>query len=882
MNMLKNKIILKLSTIIVILVLGLVSYDTYLSYQKYNSTQNSTKLSFFLEEVKSVLYKMESERIHSAKYLATQKKSDLPKLIETRDEVDLTFKKLNKFIKQNNEYAIYSQQIKLITATLNHVREDVEDINGKYRNVFFHTYHNKVFLPFLEILKDVSIAQGSGPKKSYLSMYNKYTELRDNTVLENRGIYFMLLRSEKISDTDIVLWKQIIDKDVLPSFNTLADSKVTSRIKELLSVQKLNTILSEERNMILSEAEKGNYSVSIIGWQNQINKKMDYFSQVQSLLHTEIQKIEQASISSSKMLMIRDGVVVLLLLLLLLFLLRLYVIYNKKEKNKQISEDTLEDLELVFNKNQQKEIKRLIENGKVDHIYKFLIQAIKDSNQTKDLFLANMSHEIRTPLNGIVGFTNLLKETDDKEEQAEFISVIEKSSANLLTIVNDILDLSKIKAQKIELENIEFDPIDSFEAAIESYAAKAAAENIDFNVFLDPDLPTLLMGDPTKISQIIVNLVSNAVKFTSKNGEVNVRIEKFSENTNEVEVQFEVSDTGIGITKEQKENIFKAFSQADVSTSRKYGGTGLGLSISGKFVERMGGKLNIWSVKDEGSSFYFTLKLIKPEGSRKREVVDMSSYSVGILNPHIDEEYYINKNLEAYIAYTGAKIKHYTDESLLALKDSSKLPDILFIDHKFRYRGDDIKPFLDFDTKIVVMSTGDQKRNLNRYKSHIDKILYKPINFTKTLKILSNQEDISETKKKITFENVHILVAEDNLINQKLVLNVLNRLGVEVSIVNNGQEALEHCMRNKYDMIFMDIQMPVMGGMEATGNILNYERQSNKKHTPIVALTANALAGDREKYIGAGMDAYLSKPIQIEELNVLLEEYFEDRIVKSI
>ena len=881
MNMLKNKIILNLSTIIVILVLGLVSYDTYLSYQRYNTIKNSSKLSLFLEEVKSILHKMASERIHSAKYLATKKKSDLQKLIETRDVVDLAFKKLNKFIKQNKQYTIYTQQIKLITTALNHVREDVEDINGKYRNIFFHAYHTKVFVPFLEILKDVSTAQGSGEKKNYLSMYNTYTELRENTVLENRGIYFILLRSEKMYDTDIVMWKQITGTDILPSFNTLADSKVSSRIKELLSVQKFNAILSEERNMILSEAEKGNYSVPIIGWQNQINKKMDYFTQVQSILHTEIQKIEQASISSNKMLMIRDAIVVLLLLLLLLFLRRLYVIYNKKEKNKQISEDTLEDLELVFNKNQQKEIKRLIENGKVDHIYKFLIQAIKDANQTKDLFLANMSHEIRTPLNGIVGFTNLLKETDEKEEQAEFISVIEKSSANLLTIVNDILDLSKIKAQKIELENIEFDPIDSFETAIESYAAKAAEEHIDFNVFLDPELPTLLTGDPTKISQIIVNLVSNAVKFTSKNGEVNVRIEKFSENANEVEVQFEVSDTGIGITKEQKENIFKAFSQADVSTSRKYGGTGLGLSISGKFVERMGGKLNIWSVKDEGSSFYFTLKLIKPEKSRKREVLDMSSCSVGILNPHIDEEYYLNKNLEAYITYTGAKIKHYTDESLLALKGSSKLPDILFIDHKFRYRGEEIKQFLDFDTKIVVMSTGDQKRNLNRYKSHIDKILYKPINFTKTLKILSNQEDVSETKKKLTFENVHILVAEDNLINQKLVLNVLNRLGVEVSIANNGQEAIEHCMRNKYDMIFMDIQMPVMGGMEATGNILNYERQSNQKHTPIVALTANALAGDREKYIGAGMDSYLSKPIQIEELNVLLEEYFEDRIVKS-
>ena len=295
----------------------------------------------------------------------------------------------------------------------------------------------------------------------------------------------------------------------------------------------------------------------------------------------------------------------------------------------------------------------------------------------------------------------------------------------------------------------------------------------------------------------------------------------------------------------------------------------------------MGGKLNIWSVKDEGSSFYFTLTLVKPETAKRREVADMSAYSVGILNPHIDEEYYINKNLESYITYTGAKIKHYTDESLLALKGSSKLPDILFIDQKFRYRGDEIKQFLDFDTKIVLMTTGDQKRSLKRYKSYIDKILYKPINFTKTLKGLSDQEDLSESEKKITFENVHVLVAEDNIINQKLILNVLNRLGVEVSMANNGQEALEQRMKNEYDMIFMDIQMPVMGGMEATGNILNYERQNSKIHIPIVALTANAVSGDREKYIGAGMDDYLSKPIELEKLNALLLEYFEDRIVEG-
>ena len=877
--MLKNTNILNLLIIAVIALLGVVSYYTYLTYERYIAVQNSTKISFILGEVESALYEIESERLKSAGYLATKSKSDLDKLTRTRVAVDLAMTKLDIFVKHNNEFAKYSKQINLIAAELKHAREDVDDLSADDENIYFDAYHTKVFGVFIKILKDISTAQKSEVMKSYLSMNEKYTELRENSVLENTGIYSILLGSRKMSDEDIAFWKHLMDKDLLPRLGALGYGTLFFQLQEILSEEEFKAIVSEERRMILNEAGEGEYSVSVAGWQNEISKKMNYFTQVQLLLRTEIHKIEEQEYLSPIRMVLAGCTVAALLLLFLI--LKLFAMHRSTHKVQQISEETLKDITLIFNPSQQKEITKLIKNGKVDYIYKFLIQAIKDSNQTKDLFLANMSHEIRTPLNGILGFTNLLKDTDNKEEQAEFISVIEKSSANLLAIVNDILDLSKIKAQKIELESIEFDPIDSFESAVESYAAKAAEENIDFNIFLDPQLPTLLIGDPTKISQIIVNLVSNAIKFTSKNGEVNVSIEKFSEDAEKVEVKFEVSDTGIGITKEQKKNIFEAFSQADVSTSRKYGGTGLGLSISGKFVKLMGGKLNIWSAKDEGSSFYFTLTLIKPKAARRREVADMSSCTVGILSSHIDEEYCINKNLESYITYTGAQIERYTDESLLALKGSSQLPDILFIDHKFRHRGEEIKQFLDFDTKIVVMSTGDQKRNLKRYKSYIDRILYKPVNFTKTLKALSDREDTSETEKKITFENVHVLVAEDNLINQKLIINVLNRLGVEVSIANNGQEAVEHRKENEYDMIFMDIQMPVMGGMEATGNILSYERQYDKTHIPIVALTANAVSGDKEKYIGAGMNAYLSKPIELEELHLLLEDYFKDRIVEE-
>ncbi len=874
MKILKNKLILTLFMLVIIGISAVTSYYTYLSYQRYVAAQNNAQVSLFMKHFESVMKNIIDERVQSATYLVTHNKDDLRKLKESRVKTDQNLLELDAFNKQNEHFTRYRTYSKQATEALELIRRDVDDLYDNSSEM----YHDKVFIPLFTILQDVTTAEQSEIKKSYLMMYQNYTLLKENTVQENILISSILLGSRTISYEKRELWEQFIDKDTLPQFYTLADNDIALKLSELFSVEKYKSIMSDERDMISYESRSGKYSVSPLGWSNQIDIKMDYFKKVQSLLRDQIQTINKETITQQGEVLAWYGGSTLLLVLVLL---KLFSLFSKIEDNTQISEETLRDIKLVLNENQQSELQRLIRNGKFDHIYRFLLKTIKDGNQTKDLFLASMSHEIRTPLNGILGFTQLLKETDVSEEQAEFISVIEKSSENLLTIVNDILDLSKIKAQKIELEAIEFDPVDAFESAVESYAAKAAENHIDFNIFLDPTLPTLLIGDPTKISQVIVNLVSNAIKFTSTNGEVSVSIKKLFEDENKVNVNFEVSDTGIGLTKEQQGKIFEAFSQADVSTSRKYGGTGLGLSISGKFIDHMGGKLSIRSVKDEGSTFYFTLALQKPKSATKREVNDMSAYTVGILNSHIDTEYYINENLETYIAYTGATIKRYTDDSLLALKGTSQLPDILFVDHKFRQRDDELKPFLDLDTKIVVLSTGDQKKNLKRYTSQIDKILYKPVNFTKTLRMLNEKEDSSETKENLTFKNVHVLVAEDNKINQKLILNVLGRLGIEVTIANNGQEALEQRMKHEYDMIFMDIEMPVMGGMEATGQIISYERKNHKSHIPIVALTANALAGDREKYMSAGMDSYLSKPIDLGALNHLFETYFEDRIIQQ-
>jgi CheY-like chemotaxis protein/two-component sensor histidine kinase len=492
-----------------------------------------------------------------------------------------------------------------------------------------------------------------------------------------------------------------------------------------------------------------------------------------------------------------------------------------------------------------------------------------------------MSHEIRTPLNGIMGFTRELKETKLSEQQVEIIDIIEESSENLMHIVNGILDFSKIKVGKIELENIEFNPIEKLETSVDTYVAKAREKEIELKVSIDPSLPNLLLGDPTKLTQILNNLISNAIKFTPQYGTVEVTIQHQTKEKREEPlktfVYFSVQDSGIGVTQEEKEKIFDAFSQADASTSREYGGTGLGLSIASQFIAHMGGKLEVESQVGNGAKFFFTLQLDIPNDLKPRKKNNLTKFTVGYIPP-IDHRN-VDKNLRTYTEYQGAKFVTYTQKSLLNLPDE-EFPDILFIDYKCFEDEGELDYFLDLPLKIVLIVSDNREKELVDIRDKIDKIVHRPVNFTRTLKALNiltkTSQEQRETKKTIkAFEDIHVLVAEDNFINQKLIKSVLNRLGVEVTIVSNGQEALKARESNHYDLIFMDIQMPLMGGVEATQKILAFEKLTKQKHIPIVALTANALEGDKEKYISSGMDGYLPKPMDVNDLEKTLENLIQ-------
>jgi signal transduction histidine kinase/CheY-like chemotaxis protein len=546
-------------------------------------------------------------------------------------------------------------------------------------------------------------------------------------------------------------------------------------------------------------------------------------------------------------------------------LLFLYTKYDSPEIKKHISQEPEEQFRLL-----EKKLKKVTAKA----------EKLEKENKTTELFLASMSHEIRTPLNGIVGLTELLDGTELTEEQKEFVSMIRESSHNLNVIVNDILDVSKINAGKMELENIPFDLFTKMEASVGMFVPKIEDKGIVLNLFTDPKIAHHVIGDPTRLSQVIINLVSNAVKFTERDGKIDLFAEYIDEKDDSVTFKVSVNDSGIGLTEEQQARIFEAYSQAEASTTRKAGGTGLGLTISSKIIKSMGSELKVESKEGEGSTFFFTLTL--PKVAKEKEPLERyDDLKVGVICAEGNPKSQWNRILQKYIGYYGATYQNYAEKNIFA----SNCPDILLIEHD-AIEPSTIESFEYLSCKRILLTSSKLHTDLGRERKVFDEIIYMPITFEKVGKLLQLQKGYRESDEKETvletpvefdekkrFEDLHILVAEDNPINQKLIKVVLENFGLTVTMASNGEEAYQYRQQAQYDMIFMDIQMPVMGGVEATQLILDYEKERGVKHIPIIALTANALSGDKEKYMAEGMDDYATKPLDLKVIEKLIVKY---------
>jgi signal transduction histidine kinase/CheY-like chemotaxis protein len=907
---LKNRLRL-ISLLPIVILFFVTSYFVYTSYESYKAAQLLQNKLATNRELNDLVNNISRERGMTVMYLGNASPNTLKSLVKQRKIVDTLAAKYLSSIK--NAPALHKHdkgtaQCKTCTVTtqlatalkeIQKIRKLVDTNQTDFNQVYEKVYGKTQSIAINE-LEHITNEQLDNNINQYANKYIEFVRASDFTANERDYLSYTIAKSTPLEEDAINTWISFIAKADALDYDTLKNKHLIDKLNEIFKnedAKELFEDINSERAAILVAAEKGNYDTNAGVWFAMLSEKINMITNAEDvLLHAMDSRAITVKTDALQLLAITLTIWLISVILAIFgFLLSNEIarnIFNLENVLRRVADDTADEtskreINLHTAKGTEEAynlLEHIIEQTRRDK------EAAQEASEAKSMFLANMSHEIRTPLNGIVGFTELLKDTGLQEEQAEFVDIIEKSSENLLEIINNILDLSKIESNKLEIEDVIFNPVDEFESAVEVYSVRASEKQIDLGCFIDPELEQPLKGDPTKIKEVLINLLSNAVKFTSSSGSINVDIRKQpSVQEGITRIRFEVQDSGIGVTSEQKSKIFEAFSQADTSITRKYGGTGLGLTISARFIELMGGQLDLESEPGEGTTFFFTIDFEEIE--TKNETLRGAYSSINAL---ILESQHKTKRQDSYLVeyldfYGVSYTKFKTMSELETLKKQINY-DLLIVDYE--HCGEkELKEYASLSQKLILITKSFYMKTIESFGIEIFKTIYEPLNNTKlkvALEAYQNENFSAVLPEKKIPSNIDVdhvkfdakvLVAEDNIINQKLIKRTLEDLGLQVSLASNGLEAFQKRKDNDFDLIFMDIQMPFLDGIEATKEILEFEEDYHRIHVPIIALTANALKGDRERFLAAGLDEYTTKPLVRTEIVLLLTQFLADKII---
>ena len=908
---LKNRLRL-ISLFPIVLLFAITSYFVFNSYNNYVAAQFLQDKLSENRQLNDLVNNISRERGMTVMYLGNSSPNTLrslkkQRLVVDKKEIEYFNHVKNKEVLHDHSHGVQAcptcknaETLKVALAKIKKVRKLVDAHQTNFKEIYKEIYGSALDKAIHQL--EAITSNQVDPKINTLAIqYISLVRASAYTADERDFISFIIARSTELEEDEVNEWIKLI---------AYADSITYSTLKDKLLVSKLDAVfknedtlelfddINSERTGIISAAATGEYDITSGIWFTMLAEKTIAITKAENIILNAMDaRAIVVKSDALQFLAITFSIwLVSIILAVLGFLLSNEIAKNIKNLEhvlKRVAEDTddgksvQEEINLHTAKGTAEAyalLERIIEQTRKDK------EAAQEASEAKSMFLANMSHEIRTPLNGIVGFTELLKDTGLAEEQTEFVEIIEKSSENLLEIINNILDLSKIESNKLEIEDIAFNPAEEFESAVDVYAVRASEKHIDLGFFIDPELESPIKGDPTKIKEVIINLLSNAVKFTSSAGAINVDIRKLDSGQEGItRIRFEVQDSGIGVTSEQKAKIFDAFSQADTSITRKYGGTGLGLTISSRFIELMGGQLDLHSEPGEGTTFFFTIDFEEIETLNESTKGTFSS-----LNALILESTHKTKRQETYLReyldFYGVSYASFKDFDELETLQSQVNYDLVIIDYDYADE-ESLQRYSDLPQELLLLTKSYFMKKIDSMSLDIFKTLYEPLNNSKlrlALDAYQNNNFGAKKAKKVNRKqfmagsskfNANVLVAEDNIINQKLIKRTLEDLGLTISIASNGLEAFQKRKDGNFDLIFMDIQMPFLDGMEATQAILEYEEEYNQPHVPILALTANALKGDKERFLAAGLDEYTTKPLVREEIVSLLNHFLADYII---